>query len=256
MKNFWHEINCAAALFWANARVHVIDWRRTLLHSFFMMLQNTVFFMVWVFFFNDLKQVGGWGLQEVSMLFGLIATAIGTGLFFFDGIRTLASMVQDGSLDSYLTRPSHALPAVFFSRTCAASLGDILTGPLYWLVFCDVTWRQYLALFALSMIGAVIFTASLAMICCLSLFLKNAGRLTDQLMDMLIISCSIPLHTQPLGIKILLFTLMPTAFVSYVPILLMKEPSALLLAALLGAMGFYAVLAFAIFNRGVARYRA
>ena len=127
------------ALLAANWREHYTDIRRALFLSGFMFVQNFLFFLLWVLFFGSIGEIRGWRLHDVSLLYGVVTFAVGLSMFLCDGIRNLPLRIQDQSFDAFIVRPRHPLPALMFSRSNASSLGDLLSTPLYWFVFGDMT---------------------------------------------------------------------------------------------------------------------
>ena len=43
-----------------------------------MILNNALYFIFWVLFFDRFQEVRGWGLDEMLLLFGLVATGLGS----------------------------------------------------------------------------------------------------------------------------------------------------------------------------------
>jgi ABC-2 type transport system permease protein len=242
------------ALLQANMKAHHGEIRRTIWLGGFMLLQNLMFFTLWIVFFGSVGEVRGWHLQDVALMYGTLATAIGVAMFVCDGVRTISNHIQDGSIDSFLTTPRHSLPALLFSRSNAASLGDILSGPIYWFWFGHATITQLPELIILSLLGSITFLSALTAFYSLSFWLQRSGRFSDQLFEMLIIFSSIPQHGQPLGIQIVMYSLMPAGFISLIPVALLHNfsgPQFILLATMAAT---YLALAILIFNKGVKRY--
>jgi ABC-2 type transport system permease protein len=242
------------ALFRANMRAHHAEKRRTIVLGGFMLLQNLMFFTLWIVFFGSVGQVKGWHLQDVALMYGTLATAVGFTVFACDGVRTIAFRIQDGSIDSFLTTPRHSLPALLLSRSNPASLGDILSGPIYWFWFGDATIAQLPELIMLSLFGSIIFLSALIAFYSIPFWLQRSGRFADQLFEMLIIFSSIPQHAQPIGMQFVMFSVMPAGFISLIPISLLHDfnvPMFILLAAM---AAIYPALAVLIFNKGVKRY--
>ncbi len=243
-------------LFRFNLRAHHADIGRSFKLGAFMFTQNLLFFAMWLVFFGAVRDVRGWKLQEVALMYGTIATACGLALLVADGIRSLALKIEDGSIDAYLTRPCHALPMVLFSRSNAASLGDLASGPVYWFIFGGMGWTDIPALLVFSILGSIIFLSALVMIFSLAFWVPRGGRFADQLFEMLIISCTIPQHAQIFAVKLVMFTILPAGFISLVPVTLLSHFDAGLAAGLVGVAAVYATLAIAVFNAGVRRYVA
>jgi ABC-type uncharacterized transport system permease subunit len=242
------------ALSVANWREHYTDTRRALLLSGFMFVQNLIFFLLWVIFFGSVGEIRGWRLQDVSLLYGFVAFAVGFSTFLCDGVRTLPLRVLDQSFDSFIVRPRHPLPALMFSRSSGSSLGDVLSAPLYWFVFGGMTLGWLPVLLAVSLLAAAIFQAATVLVYSAVFWLRSGGRFSDQLFEILIISATVPQHNQPLGIKLALFSVIPAGFISLTPVSLIQNFDALSFAGLVVAALVYGTLAVFVFNAGLRRY--
>jgi ABC-2 type transport system permease protein len=245
-----------SALLRANWREHYTDARRAAVLSSFMFVQNLIFFLAWVFFFGSVGEVRGWHLHDVAILYGFLAFAVGLAMFLGDGIRALPLCIQDGSLDSLIVRPRHPLPALMFSRSSAASLGDVLSAPLYWFAFGGMTLGHLPTLLVAALLAAATFQAATVLAYSVAFWLSGSGRFSDQLFEILIIAAAVPQHGQPLAIKLVLFTAIPAGFITLTPVSLMQNFDAWLLAGLAAATLAYAVAAVLVFNAGLKRYVA
>ncbi|MCL2468900.1 MAG: ABC-2 family transporter protein [Alphaproteobacteria bacterium] len=236
-------------------QIYAAEGKRTVILSAGMFTQDFMFLALYWILFNNFESLGGWRLKDAALLFGISVTAIGLILFLCRGLIMLPYKIYDGSIDIYLARPRHPLVDLTFGTASFASLGDILCG-LVLIAYASqgFSWAQGLLCLFLVILGAVIFWASLLVFYCIPFWLLNAQRLSDQLFEMMIIASFNMLHGQPLGIKIILFTLVPAGFVAYLPTLLLMEFDPLFLALIMMAAVFYAFLAVKIFESGVRRY--
>jgi viologen exporter family transport system permease protein len=71
---------------------------------------------------------------------------------------------------------------------------------------------------------------------------------------MLLMVASYPQHPYGFLVRLGLFTVFPTAFISLVPVEAVRDHSALKALAVLGAACAYAGLAVLVFERGLRRY--
>ncbi len=242
------------SLWRVNFRAHHSNLKISLLTGFVMFAQNLMFFMMWIVFFGAIRQVKGWQLTDVGLMLGIITAAAGCAMFVADGVRTIGYKIADGSIDAFLVRPCHALPALLLSRSQASGLGDILSGPFYWFVFGGAQLSDLPFLILLTLLAACIFLAALVVFYSLPFWISRSSRFPDQLFEVLIIASTIPQHVQPWGVKAVLFTIIPAGFISLLPASLAHHFDPLGFAALIGAAGVYALIALAVFNAGVRRY--
>ncbi|MDD2325137.1 MAG: ABC-2 family transporter protein [Alphaproteobacteria bacterium] len=244
------------ALLSGNMKSHAGSLKKLLIMSFFMMLQNTMFFVLWLILFDSTGDMSGYKLTDVARCFAVVNTAIGLMLFFCQGVRTIPYKVADGSMDFFLTKPAHPLPLLMFSASAPASLGDVFYGPLMLWLFGDLSgvgqWGLMLVLMVLTSI--IFFSATLAFYS-IPFWLKGSARFPDQLFEMFIIASTSILKNQPLSVKIVIYTIIPAGFMSNFPLDLARHFNIQDFGIMILAAIFYATLAVAIFNAGVRRYR-
>ncbi len=255
MKKLFSSLSYLWALNAANMKFYRPEWKRLLIMSFFMIVQNSMFFVFWVIFFQTVSNLKGWRLSDVARMYGIVASSVGLSLFFLSGARSIARRIQDGSLDVFLTRPRSVLPALLMSYSSSASLGDILYGPLMWAALGDVTWAMAPQLVGLTLLSSVVFTSATIIVYSLAFWLKGNTRFSDQLFEMLIIFSANIQHGQPFGVQIVMYTIIPAAFIALLPVRLLSAFDPLLFAELLAATVFYALLAAWTFRAGVRRYK-
>src|SRR5690606_29041938 len=94
----------------------------------FMMINNGVYFIFWVLYFDKFNEVRGWDIHSMMLLFGVTATAWGIGAFFFGNFITLAEVIVQGRLDYYLSLPRPVLLHALASKSIGSGMGDILYG--------------------------------------------------------------------------------------------------------------------------------
>lgn len=256
MGNALNMLSCSFALFCANARSHYAEIGKTLVMSFSMLVQNLIFFAMWVVFFVSISQVKGWQLKDVALLIGIIGSSVGISLFVADGIRTTAQRVLDGSIDVLLTRPRHPLPALLFSRSYVSCLGDALSGPILWFTIGDATLAQVPLLLCLTLLSGTIFLSTIIVFYSLAFWIGKSSRFSDQLLETLIIFSTVPQHGQSLGIKIVMYSLLPAGFITLMPVSLLRNFDLSTFAFFVFSSILYVVVSVVVFNAGVKRYVA
>jgi ABC-2 type transport system permease protein len=243
-----------AALVATNFKTHLLGFERTLLLGGMMFVQNLFFFLLWAVFFSSVSNIRGWQMEQVGILFGFCSMSYGLSLFLCDGPRNLARAIVDRSFDGYLTRPRHPLPAVLLSKSNASSLGDMMSGPFYWYFFGHLNGLEILGAMALAVLVAILITATQVVFYSVAFWMKSNEKLSDQLFEMLIIFSCAPQPGQSIGVKFLMFTVLPAGFIGYLPVTLLgKFDSAVLAAMGLATLG-YVLFAIFFFDRGVQRY--
>jgi len=232
----------------------MVNRKATLITTFGMILNNILFFCIWILLFQHVPTLKGWELSDVAMMYGLGATCFGLSGAFLGGYRLMADHIRTGQFDAYLGKPISPMILSLTSFSTAHALGDALTGPLFWLFFCDLTSVQVMVLVACSIAGAAICAAIGVMIYSLAFWLDEARTYADTLLYFSITFLTTPLHGMPYWVKVLLFTVFPIGFVSYLPVEIAREPSMpLVICCFLGAVWAF-VMARVVFYMGLKRY--
>lgn len=222
----------------------------------FMALNNLIFVVIWVVFFYQFKEIGGWTIHHMLIMFGM--TALGYGLFvlIFDGFRDMAYSIDRGELDGYLIQPKPVLLSLGASKSDAAGFGEFLSG----IILCGLAWpvtSEHVFMILLMYFLCGIFWSSIALILgSVAFYAKDMnewGR--EMLMSMIIVG------TKPAAIyqgffKIIIFTAMPVGFMTYLPIQYLVTSQLELMA--ISIFGVLAVAIFAIwfFYNGLKRYES
>jgi ABC-2 type transport system permease protein len=103
---------------------------------------------------------------------------------------------------------------------------------------------------------AIVFVALGIMAGSLSFYLGNAGTLSDQWRDTVITFATYPPTLFDGAVKVVLFTVLPAGFVSYLPVETLRSPS--IWNLLMAVIGSLIVLAAAVgmFYHGLRRYES
>ncbi|MCB8977200.1 MAG: ABC-2 family transporter protein [Ardenticatenaceae bacterium] len=82
-----------------------------------MMINNGIYFVFWLIFFDQFGAVRGYAMEEIYLLFAVATLGYGIGYMFAGNVgQYLAYLIAQGRLDYYLVLPRPLLPHVIFSR--------------------------------------------------------------------------------------------------------------------------------------------
>ena len=219
----------------------------------FMILNNATFIVQWVILFQLKKNIGGYNMSDVLLLWGLAAGTYGLSHIFFKRAYDIPELIIAGKLDSFLVQPKNVLLGVISSGTSASAIGDLIYG---YLVICIFKFSLLnLILFTFfSITGALILTAFAVIAGSLSFWVTRGEMLSNNLN-------SIMLHfsTYPDGIfkgfvRLFLYTVVPVGMVIYLPLKVMVSFNLLSFLILLGFTAFIISIAFLVFYKGLKRY--
>ena len=227
-----------------------------LLQAAFMFLNNLVYFCVWAIFFGRFHDLGGFGVRDMQLAYGVVAAGFGLCVALAGGLRDLSRMVVEGALDGYLTQPKPALAQALCSRTIASGWGDVASGLLMVFLSRKVSLLHVPYLLVAIAISASVFAAAGVIFHSAAFWLGPVDSLARSLWEFLI---TFSVYPEPIfggGIRILLYTLMPAAFCGFLPARLAEHPTPANFAVALGGAVLVVYAALSIFGRGLKRYES
>jgi ABC-2 type transport system permease protein len=99
------ELRFLVALWKANL-LSAMEYRATFItQALGMMLNDAVYFIFWVIFFDRFQMVKGWGLQDILLVYGLVAISFGMAMYLFGNAQFVGDVISKGQLDYYLSLP-------------------------------------------------------------------------------------------------------------------------------------------------------
>lgn len=222
-----------------------------------MFINNGIYFVFWLLFFDRFGNVRGYELGDVFLLFTVVAMGFGLAFMFAGNTGpSLAELIAQGRLDYYLVFPRNLLSHVICSRMSVSTIGDLsfaLVAYLFTGYFHPVEillWLTCGVLAALVLMGFSVISGSLAF------FIGNARAVSQEATSAIMIFSMYPNTLFSGGVRVLLYTLIPAFFVGAVPVEIIKERSLPLLLFLIMAVLAIWVVAIGIFYWGVRRYES
>ena len=220
----------------------------------FMALNNLTFFVFWWALMGRVTTIRGWRLGDIEMLFGLVAAAFGLTITVAGGVRHLARFIEDGDLDTLLTRPRSVFVHAIAMRAQPSGFGDLISGLLFMAWSGQIFWRSTPVVVIVIVSSALIFVACGVVFFSLAFWLGRVETVATQLWELLV---TFSLYPEPLfggTLRLVLFTVLPAGFVGYLPVRILHAPSLTNVAILLCvAIGYVCVAAW-LFDRGLRRY--
>lgn len=228
--------------------------------SFFLTIAVTVlkqilFLISWKFFFGKYKIVQGWNFDDMLVMYGIVCFAIGFLEAFFYGLKDLPRMVENGQLDSFILQPKNILLNVALSRGDMAAFGEILTGII--LIFASGYLVSAFIPIVFILILSVLFVFSLTVyLNSIAFFMPNATDFIRELNLNVAIMASQPNAAYRGLFKMLTFTILPVALLSFLPIEYLRTHALkYLVFATIGNVVFFTI-AITLFKRGLQRYES
>ena len=227
-----------------------------LLQVFGMMINNAIYFLIWVIYFDRFKEVRGWGINDMFVTYGIIASGFGLVSLLFGNVFNLGDVIAKGRLDYYLSMPKPVLLHTVASRSIASGLGDFTYGFVSYAFSGQYTWNGLGRFLVGTLCAAAIFAAFMILVQSLAFWIGNTSYLSSMALNAIITFAIYPITLFDNTAKLILFTLIPAALMGALPAQFVHTFDWLTLTEIfLGALAFL-VLAVAVFRLGLRRYES
>ncbi len=210
----------------------------------------------WLTYFHQFPLVHGWQSTDVVILWSVSACGVGLSVGIFGNARQLPSLIMKGGLDAYLGMPRYVLLHVCIAATDPTAWGDVLFGVGAFILFLHPDVFRLCLFVLLILFVCVIFTAFAIVLGSLAFYLGNTEGLMQQMFGALISFSTYPMDIFQGAVRLLLFTIIPAGFISFIPLQLLHRFTWPLLAALVGFTALFTALAVGVFHFGLRRYES
>lgn len=219
----------------------------------FMILNNASFIIQWLLLFQLKKNIGGYALNDVMVLWGFAASTYGLSHILFQRAYELSGIIMNGKLDSFLVQPKNVLLSVISSGTNTSAIGDLIYGYLVLIIFRFSIINLILFTF-LSILGTLVMTAFVVLVNSLSFWIVRGDMVADSLINIMIPFSTYPDTIFKEAIRLLFYTLVPVGFIVYLPMKIILHFNLLSLILVICFTVFLVLASFFIFYRGLKRY--
>lgn len=256
MSGVRQELRFLASLWKANL-LGAMEYRVAFLTQVIgMVLNNSALLVFWAIFFGRFQDVWGWSLDRILVLFGVVTTSYGLGMFLFGGVLRLSESIVSGKLDYYLVLPRPALLHLLAGRGMTAGIGDALYG-IACFVLAGPHGPAAVGRFVLAVAASMtVLLSFLVLVHSAGFWMGSARLLAAQALDATITFSTYPTAIFGGGARALLYTVIPAAFVGAVPASFVEAWDGARLAWMLGAAAALLAAALLVFHRGLRRYES
>jgi viologen exporter family transport system permease protein len=221
-----------------------------------MVANDLAWVVFWILFFHKVGEVRGWHTEQVLLLFAILATVTGVSMGLLANARKVGQLVGDGQLDAVLTLPVDPLAYLLVRRVDTALLGDLLFGPMLFVLATHPTPERTLLYLVGSLAGAAVFVGFVVALGSLTMVVGGRGEQADIGFQAILLLASYPLDVFGGLTKLMMFTAIPAAFITGVPVHLVDRFSWRTLGALVAAATVGVVVGRVSFRAGLRRYRS
>jgi ABC-2 type transport system permease protein len=221
-----------------------------------MVLNNTMLLFFWWLLFSQLPTLRGWTLTQVMLLYGVVAFGFGVANVVCGNCFLVARIVVRGDLDYYLALPADPLVHLLVSRMSLSAWGDMAFGLAIFLIAVPERWTAVPLFLLLGVLAGAVLVAFSVLMGSLAFWVGNAENLAGQAINAMVTFGIYPIEIFPGVIQLLLYTLIPAAFIGSMPAGLLTDFSWGRLGLLLAAAAVLLLLARVVFYRGLRRYES
>ena len=151
-----------------------------------MMANNFIYFAIWIIFFDRFKDVHGWGINDMYITFGVLASAFGLVNLLFGNAFMLSDIIAQGRLDYYLSLPRPVLLHTIASRMSASGMGDFTYGFVSYAISGQFTWDGLLRFILAMLLAATVFAAFLIIVQSLAFWLGMMSNFSQLALNAMI----------------------------------------------------------------------
>jgi ABC-2 type transport system permease protein len=235
----------------------LMEYRATFLtQAVGMFINNGIYFVFWLMFFDRFEDVRGYQIEQIFLLFALVAGGWGLAFTFAGNANRIAGLIAQGRLDYYLTLPRPVLPHLLFSYMNPFTMGDLTFAVMAYLFAGRFDVLSILLWLACSICTAIICVSFMAVVSCAAFFLGNAAQWTFYFENALVTFSLYPNGLFQGAIRLILFTLIPSAFIGAVPVEIVETHSFTLLGILASVALVGIVILNVVFRVGLRRYES
>jgi ABC-2 type transport system permease protein len=218
-----------------------------------MIVNDLAWIGFWTLFFHRVGEVRGWDTHGVLMLLAVVTAAAGIVLGVLANARSIGRLATEGELDAALVLPVPTLPYLLVRKVNTTNIGDIVFGVVLFAVAGRPTFER-VGIFLVGVAAAsVLLTGFLVATGSVSFFAgrNDVGELSFH--GILLLS-SYPVDVFGPVAKVVMYTVLPAAFVGAVPARLITSFDPVAAAVLVGAAALFAGIGWATFTAGLRRY--
>jgi len=242
---------------WKTNLLSVMEYRASFIsQAVGMILNDAIYFVVWVIFFDRFKSVRGWEISDLYVTFGITACAFGIVSLFFGNTFNLGDIITKGRLDYYLSLPRPVLLHAVTSRTSADGFGDLTYGFLSFIASGTFTWPGLLRFVLAVLLAACVFASFLMIIQSLAFWIGTTSYVSGIAVNAMLTFAIYPITLFDTGARIILFTLVPAARMGAVPYSFVHAFGWDTLLQLLAGAAVLLAVSGGLFYTGLRRYES
>ncbi len=221
-----------------------------------MIINDAIYFVFWLVFFDRFKVIQGWHMQDMVLLFSITTTAFGLASGLFGNAQMLAELIPQGRLDYYLALPRDVLLHVLASHSSLSAWGDLIFGLMAYLTTGRFSPAEIVLWLVALLCSSVVLVNSFTLFGCLSFWLGNASQLASQASNAILTLALYPRDIFQGAVRFLMLTILPATFVGAIPLDIVRRLDWRALVGLIVFAVGIALFTRLVFYAGLRRYES
>lgn len=256
MKTLFNYIELAASYVRLNLLAH-LEYRQAFVSQVIAMFINNCFWIAfWAVFFTRFPVLRGWTVEDVYTLWAVASAGFGLAHAVCGNAWYMPGLVARGELDAWMLYPRRLLSHMVLGKQVVTAWGDALFGYASYLILVRPDLPHFAMFVMLTISIAILFVAFSIITGSLSFYLGNAEGLAEQWRFALITFSLYPATLFDGYVRVVLFTVVPAAFVSSLPIEALKTFSFVEVGIVFLAAVTFMIIAIVVFYQGLKRYES
>ena len=256
MKMLWRYLVLLGAYMRVNWR-SALEYRANFVFEMLLsILEVGMYLFYWKIFFSISDGIPGVTFEQLAALVVFNHVIYGIADTLMAGnVWDTGEMIVKGQLDIFLVQPKSAIYQLFFSGAQPLRAVQIVVGALVFFVVVPINAQSVLFFVLGSMVGASIFVSWVIALHSLTFRLGNI-TMVYKLLSVILHFAKKPANIFSVAVRLVLYTVIPAAYVGSVQAGQMFAPEPWAIAGLLTLGVVAPFLAVAIFRQGMRRYES
>lgn len=228
------------------------------IQALFMIFNNLFFLIVWKVILNNSPEQTDISFNGILYLWSVSTMSYGIAYFFFGGVKSINEYILNGTMDSFMLQPKNLYLNVISSKCKFSACGDFIYGIVLAFIATKCNVPNVLLLLFFSIVGSTFFISTEVLFRSLTVWLEDTHALASRYTETLLITFSTyPENIFSTGIKVLLYTIVPVAYLDYLPIRMITGTFSIPISILIILVSsIYMLLSIYVFNRAMKSYES
>ncbi|MGN1013628.1 MAG: ABC transporter permease [Clostridia bacterium] len=228
-----------------------------IIQTVFMFINNIFFLIFWAVVFSKTGNNTDITFNNVLYLWSFSALSYGIAYFFFAGVQKINDYIITGAMDSFLLQPKNILLNVATSKCSFSACGDLIYGIVIGAIAAGGDVGKIILLILIAAFGSVFFISTEVIFRAISVWIGDTHSIANRYIEMLLITFSTyPENIFRTGIKIILYTVVPVAYLAYMPASILETFNIWKLLLILIVGTIYMFIAIKVFYKAMKSYES